>query len=388
MKIYARRPHSFALASSLTLLLLFRIVLPAGDEPDFYVRFGKILLGDDISPIAVMSRLFNVELVEVFNCSIKSSPFSLTSQIASPGCDMPLLDVVIRWISAGIVVVGIWVAAVLYYNFRSFSNAFPPSTEGNDRLNAIMVTLCFPGFLYFIGLASVEVLVLALSVVALLFLRSPKLLVGFVLLCLMLDLGNTLVLTAFLANFYVIKTLLGLKRVGSAIFYSLTLVSVSVILGANALLYLMNISSIISPKAASVYDALTFGSQAELAGKYNLALRPILTTVSLVFYTPSYVQAPLTYLLFILTLIIVMAKVYRARYFNKNPEAMAAFWSSVLTVIFFTVMLPTYSYGKYYAFLLPILLQPAVSVLGLKRMLALSTSMSFLTVLNILMYRL
>lgn len=370
---------------SFILIILYRSILPYGDEPDFHIRLHGLLYDIGRTPLKFLYEVFDNNIVYKSNCNVKSSITSLSGSITGIDCFLSVKDYFIRIFNHFLIVFFLFFIVFIYDQEKhiSFKNKSVSSLLLRD---SILISSIFPGFLYFTGLASVESLVLLLSIVIILYINNIILLTILVTIIFFIDAGNTVVVLLFLFIYA------GLIFLSSRIkkVWLLILISCSIIVlmsfGLEVILLLSGLPAPIGNKVQAIYNVLTIGSQSDLISKYPSIYRPLYTATTLVLSTPKYLFSVFALILVAVAVFLLMIK--WKKFFNtfNNNNIFALFFSAISTVIVVTSILPTYAYGKYYAFLIPVLIMPFVSVFGFYRTFLYCLLISVVTIINFIFF--
>lgn len=366
---------------SFFLILLFRLVLPNGDEPDYHVRLSGLVNSDVFSPVSWLYDNLSLNVIYKPACTVISSVYSFAGSISGAECFLSKEDYFVRsfshLLSALFIFSGVLIFEIYRFRIRKFYCPSDPLVR-----DSILVSLLFPGYLYFLGLASIESLTLILSTFTVLFIRSTVLVLFFFLSVFYIDVGNSIVLLFFIMSytlfFWCAKTF---KRISVYLIFSLGLVIV-LSLGTKVILFFSVLPSPIGNKAISIYNVLTIGGQADLVSKYPAFFRPVYTFTTLVLHTPSYLSSIASFGLIGSVSFILFFKRKSLKSLFSSNRILALFMAAFSTIIYVTAILPTYAYGKYYAFLIPIFILPFVRVFGFKKSSLFSVVISVCSVIN------
>lgn len=343
------------------LSILARWVFPFGDEPDFGVRAVELAGGNapKWTPYALFDHLLSQFTLES-NVLIDASPSSLSARIVEPPPFEP------NWQRAARVGMLLLVCAPLFA-LMAFGDHLEPWFVHRDHLErarALAVSMLLPSIIYGLGLLSVEQYGLALALV-IVTLRGCWIAVA----CLTgyyftIDPGNCLVVIAFLCLLAVNQALVCTRR--ALLFASAMLVAPLVAYQyGDAVLGMVARVGFLTGKSEAIQFVLLTGVEKV---KYPLYERPLITFITSVFMTPSYVKVTVLYLPFFGALVWLMWRSWRSlrAYFavdcgdvvNRSDVRGAV---EVMTCVEFVLVVvfiaPTYAYCKYYLFLAPLFVQ-------------------------------
>jgi hypothetical protein len=150
-----------------------------------------------------------------------------------------------------------------------------------------------------------------------------------------------------------------------------------------------------SNKATSIIDAY---KDSDVIKKYPIYFRPIITLMSFILFTPNYVKSVPAYIIFYSMAVYAVLiykrqfqlsykvrKNYLVKYADLKIKAIY-FLTAIATIITLISILPNYSNGKYYIFLIPFLMLPAYTVFNKKSILKFMFFTNTIIFINILFY--
>lgn len=348
-----------------------RFVLPFGDEPDFTVRAVE-LVDDDHPPWTPYYWLGSLldELQVESACEPDASPTSIWGRIESGNCGEPIEQIIIRvalilLCSVPLLWVIIFRRAV--YRLLRMLGLRIEAVELNERLDALATALLIPGMVYYLGLLSHEQFTLVVSLLISVVWGSWWLVLSLASYMMALDLGNGVIVFAFLAVYLVIAQVwqfAGFK--GVAVF--LIGVAVVAFVGGYELLNYVQVLPLLADKATAIFEkSLT----ADFLDKYPPILRPVITYITGVFMTPAGVKAlPVQLLLAVAITVGLWRWLTRLRQSAERSLAASAMLNArvlpmiaaLTTILAFSLLLPDYANAKYYMFLTPFFARPLMGV--------------------------
>lgn len=376
----------------IVLSLTARALYPFGDEPDFTVRAPSLIFSEHSwwLPYYWLSGLLS-QLDYTSNCIINSTPLSLTQEIDRTTCTQDIWQIVLRLIITVTVAMPLFLAVTFRKNFVSLTKLLGykiSHAEWNERLNILSLTLVFPGFIYFFGVLAEEQYVLMLSILIFLLWGNIYILVFLLFLIAAIDIGNFLVVSYFAALLFSLDRIINKVKLLYILFAFLLLTITFAVLNFYVIEQLSNIA-FISEKTTSIIDAY---QDSDVINKYPIYLRPAITAMSLVLFTPAYVKSLLAYIILFLivfyTLLIYknqFSTSYKSKYiaplaYIELKTKTAYFTTAFVSIITLIVILPNYSNGKYYIFLMPFLLLPYYKIYKKESML------KFMVLINIIIF--
>ncbi|MGR2882813.1 hypothetical protein ABMX65_13450 [Vibrio vulnificus] len=362
----------------LVISLAYRFLLPFGDEPDFTVRTVEIQMIDSIwSPYYWISGLTQ-EINIISECQVNATPLSLSAQIDHATCSEPIWQVLSRWLITLFIALPFIVC--LFFKLDK-------SVNDSHRKVALSLSLLFPGFIYYLGLFSHEQLTLILSVLIFLFFKNIVIVGLLLLLTLSVDVGNGVVVLFFIASLLLYRKVFSVYHWKGVIVTSFFQVLIVLTLGYTVLMYTSSFD-LIAGKSQAMYELL---DQSDLVDKYPVLLRPVITFMTFLIFTPFFVKVPLVYVIVGLVSIVAIIKLIRYCSENYSIEQQASLlemYVALLVIVSFVFMFPNYNNAKYYIFLLPFIIMPFVEVLGKFKILLFFVSLNALIILHLIYFRL
>ena len=358
--------------------LLARFALPYGDEPDWTVRSIELLAfkEEPWSPYFYIKELLNYVQIDSVNCIVDASPTSLSAHFSS-ACFSNYQSVLPRFLITLFVLFPL--LALIFCKDRENSNfnhatSCEISKYGVLRTDALLLSLFFPGVIYYLGVFSPEQLSLAICLMLIVFYDRLLLVILLFALASLVDFGNALVFMLFYLYFR--GSLSIVQRFGLKVFFisSIFLMLAALVAGYVVLSvfesygpYLGSIMAPVFGKASAIFEALEQGGYAD---KYPVFLRPIITYMSSILLLPSGFKATFAILftsvcLLAFSLLFVLNKTYR------KPEVLPEVYLFLLCPVFFvcimTFLIPNYAFAKYYIFTMPFILYGFLNFVSFNR---------------------
>lgn len=361
------------------LSLCYRLLLPFGDEPDFTVRAPDLLNGTYPfwSPYSLM-HLFYDSFNMQSHCRVEGSPLTLSAQIDLSSCKEPIEQIFGRWILLLIVTLPLIICCLM-----RFKNKHGHSYSKD----ALVLSITFPGVVYYLGVFSHEQFSLVLSLLLIITWQYKIITLVLCSLIMAIDLGNSVVVIFFVSLMFFYSYVSRVYSVKTSIYIMLAQVLLCLFLGHEILSFTSGIS-LLESKSVAMYELL---DSSGLAEKYPVILRPIITFMSFVFYTPSFIKVPVVYAFSILGFaylirkLVLKMKVSNDVILEKHYLYMMVSLSSILSFVF---MFPNYSNAKYYIFLLPFIFQFLLHAIDAKKLLLFCLILNKLVLLHLIFYSL
>lgn len=369
------------------LSLAARFLYPFADEPDWTVRAPSVLFGDHPfwSPYYIFRNWLNTLSIDNSVCAVQASPMSLWAHIPNQ-CSENFEQIIIRWVLTLFILMPMLLIIVLrqaFIRFMSVLHVRLSYNEWNNRIDALALSLLFPGMLFYLGVLSLEQLHLIAALYIFLFWGFWFLIFSLLVIMLSIDLGNSVVAIFFIGALWFFTHFSNNGRKKLFLFISL-LLCLAYFVNFKILDALLNISFVtvgITQKSLAMLSALD-GS--ELLTKYPIFLRPIISFMSFVFLTPTGVKAPLLYVLFSLYFVGITLKVIEKR--NNNVDVI--WFIPIAVIVFFVISFPTYSNAKYYIFMLPFLIYVSLLFFNKRNIFLFFLAANTFVFLHLILYRL
>ncbi|WP_198360692.1 hypothetical protein [Thalassotalea crassostreae] len=339
--------------------IVARFSFPFGDEPDYNYRAYQII--QDSHPIIspyhwLEGMLSNLDINS--NCQINSTPTSLNVSIDAESCQQPFYQALIRIFIALFFTIPILMLCVTKHK--------SDNPQFNFRQISILLSLCFPGFIYYLGVLADEQLVLFLSILIVLYFKNIYVVIALLMAIFAIDAGSFIVVLFFYCLTIVYQWLYSIKGFSWLLTVATIQIIVFYVLGTEILKNIPYIP-IIAEKAEAMFYAL---ESKDLVDKYPVILRPIITYMSFIFFTPAYVKSPILYAAIgclIFYSIFKLAKNFKSieiSHVNDFIVPSIAGFVSILCIVF---VFPSYVNAKYYVFMLPFFIAAALPVLSYKK---------------------
>ncbi|MCO6356693.1 hypothetical protein GBO14_18390 [Pseudoalteromonas shioyasakiensis] len=378
-KVYTTYFTIACVATFFILSVSYRLLLPFGDEPDFTVRAPDLLSSEYFfwSPYGLLSLFFDGGAIQAF-CKINASPFSLSAQIDLASCKEPLSQALIRWLVVILVTLPLFIFCFIRY--RSDGG----NTYGKD---ALLLSIIFPGTIYYLGVFSHEQLSLVLS---LLIIVTWRFKLATLMLCTLIsavDLGNSVVVIFFVVSLYFYGFITRVYSVRVSVIIMVIQVFLCFLLG-HELLYFTSSIGFLEGKSVAMYELL---NSSGLAEKYPVILRPIITFMTFIFFTPAFIKVPLAYVFSAAGLFYLSKKLAFKMKFDRGSTIVIDFLQMMVAlscILSFVFMFPNYSNAKYYIFLLPFLFQFFLHVTDIKKFYLFVLFLNLLILLHLMYYTL
>ncbi len=399
MTIYIKKNYDFGLKDLYFYFLIyflafiiFKIILPYGDEPDYYHRYSSFFL--NFNDFTLFQEHFNQGLT----CNavhLESSLFSIYSKISPYFCNNNFDDILER------VFYGLFFS-IFYFSliFSIFKNVkvlklLKLDVKNCDlNLHVFFCCLIYPVVIYYLGTRSNEIL---LFYFVLLFYLTWKnyifsYLLGFA--SIIVDFGNGLIFFLFISYFYLFRSFLNflsLKKLLISIFLLILILiiferqiqeQISIFLLQTDITFFQNLSKyVLKPEQNFIYPNY---------------IKLIITYFSFIFLTSGFVKSFLA--LTVMTIVIFYSilmifglikkkyfdEILKNNYFKNN---IINFCASITFVLLVVLTFPTHSYIRYYLFIYPFVFSVFFITIGPKKTFLLSVFSLVAVILEISIFR-
>ncbi len=365
--------------------LLGRFLFPFGDEPDFTVRAPQVLIGDHFfwSPYYVFSYLSD-SFDMVSQCEIVATPFSFGAKIDLSSCFKSFEQVLIRW---GATVSIIFPIIIVVVSRLSYDKDLKESSMILKQ-SALGLSILFPSMVFYLGVFAEEQFTLVLSLLIFYFWDNKLIVLLLISLITLVDLGNSVVVITFVLSAWFYLWLSRLYGVKKMVYLMLAQVFIFYIMGFKVLELTAGIP-VIADKSNAMFELLSGGSFTE---KYPVILRPVITFMTFVFFSPAFVKVPLIYFVFSLTLAYASKKL--RSYSLKQVEYHTGFNDSLIlscvaitSILSYVFMFPNYSNAKYYVFLLPFFIHTYLYVFSRNKLFLYFIAMNLVLHVHLILFR-
>ena len=323
------------------LFSIYKILLPFGDEPDFFVRSMRYLYNNDnfISPYIFIDSLVD-KLNIKSSCEFNSSSFTFLSGLNFKNCSQGFEQILYRvliQIYLSIPIFIIIIRSLVRRNDECF----------NKKVDSFLLSILTPSYLYYFGVLGVESFMLLVSSLLLFFKDKNKWIMFLICFYVMaIDIGDSFVLLFFVLSYFSIEYSLKHKGLFFTKSIMLIILLLAFIFGTDLLSIFTHIG-VVDDKLFSINSAYATGSS---QNKYPVLLRPIITYMTLVFATAWSVKSVVAYI-FVGGLLIYSS--IKARKIYLDIDFYSALYTPIFVILFFVFMFPTYANAKYYVFMMP-----------------------------------
>jgi hypothetical protein len=185
----------------LLLVITFRFILIYQDEPDWIIRLSEL------SNYESLANFFNYLSSEgdnffFYNCQLLFEVKLFFSKY-SYYCNQNFFVNVMRIFFTFLITLPILLLTLFRYKTSNVDFSKKEKYQDTNRiLDAISITLIFPGTIYYLGLLSLETFLISISLLSIYFVRKIYLCIFIIPSLFLIDVGNSIVLTLSIFFFF------------------------------------------------------------------------------------------------------------------------------------------------------------------------------------------
>jgi hypothetical protein len=380
------------------LIILYMLILPYGDEPDFNRRGYQFLLIFTSMDLHFFDGLFDL----INSKEIDKNNDGLINTISHCGYGGAIIDprqlfgafdynLCLQNVELALKRVALTLVIFLPLIIISITSQAKNSKkiktlmEYSFSKESISLSLIFPGFIYYSSVFSPEQITLMLSVLFIFFLFQTKYIFAIVLFSILylLDTGNAIVV--FLLTFYIVTSMFIYKKGGLNSFVLFNLISLLV--GYNGGQIILPFLSNYSAKMSVILSSYTSTDVALAIDKWPLISRPIMTFMSYNLMPPSMAKHPLIYIMVSFGIIYTFFKHFYSKLcyevdFKYLLISIAVF-SGISICVF---LMPGYTNAKYYIFTLPLFINSLLQYYSFKTLLYFFLTLNIVILVDYLLF--
>lgn len=319
----------------LILVLVYKIILPFGDEPDFQEQILRI---QNKNLISYVYQLFNINLeyINNLNCELNDNKYKLIFSNINT-CIKYNAHLLLDRLLPQMAIEAILIIPLLLYSVK----------YSNQLSDKILLTLLWPSVVYFLGNISNEQLVLVLLFLQILLIKNIYIFLVIAALLFYLDQGQAIVMAYFYINYFIINLIFINKN------YKIIIMSYVSIVFVLTIIFKENNQIIIKylnyRKLNDIFNVINYGG---FYDNYYYHERLIVFFSSAILNTPSGVKSIISMITFLLFTLYY----YTNKRILINKIYIKNILPVILTVMSIIYIIPTHSYAKYYVFMIPFIL--------------------------------
>lgn len=370
-------------------LFLYRYLLPFGDEPDFWIRAKSFVEGVslpdtpyNILKLDFLNFIFNKADYLNLKCQFFNHPFTIWPKISHSLCTPNIKQIIIRVSITLILSTPLFL--YLFYKYISYKLGYSSSHKLKNTSEIVFLCLFTPSVLFHIGFLSIESFILSISFILILAEKDFFIVIIALLIIFLSDFGQFLIVS--LAYIIILISKFYYHHFKLVYFY-IFLISFIFIALSIKFIFINDIIFYISSFKIDFLDYIARNLRHILNFKdsYPTILRPIITYMGFVFYTPFFIKIIPLYILFTLAILIKLYDYYFYSFINNSSKDLLNenfFVTSnlIITVILIVIIFPPFSQAKYYIFIFPIIYKFLLTFTPFKNI------MIFLMISNLLVF--
>tara|TARA_A100001011_G_scaffold395683_1_gene491424 strand:- start:6900 stop:8114 length:1215 start_codon:yes stop_codon:yes gene_type:complete len=353
-------------------LVLFRIILPYGDEPDYVHKYGLYL--------------FNFGGFNIFDTSDWSQALTCNKgylvgdlldtfmRIAPYFCNNKAEDFAER------ILIG-FIINILYFSFVFLMLKNPKilkilkikSQTNNTNMHLFFCCLLYPSINYHLGLRSNEVFLFYIILLFFFTWQNYFVSISLSLIAALIDPGNAVVFIIFILYFYMTRFLISKFKLKYILLSNLSLIVliffnhenlrefVAILLENSGILYFQNISTHVI-KDEQLYLTSSF-------------LKLIITYFSFIFLTPGFVKSTILFIfisiIFVYSFLFILGiankkKLLRLERDKNYNDTLINALICILYIVIMVFSLPSHSFIRYYIFVYPFIFSLLLYIFNLR----------------------
>ena len=392
-------PTSFKLnfflvfALYLSIVLIYMMFLPYGDEPDFirvapkYIDFlGSLHLNYFDGLITIIEnndkKTYGYETYALSNCQYVVNPKQFFGVYDYISCKQ---NPILGFKRTTLTVLIYFPLMFLVFQKNKTQRLNDSFIHTNYILNNKSFQLCFlfPAFIYYSSVFSLEQITLMLSVSFIFTFFNSKYIysIPIFMLLFFLDRGNALVVLTITS--YTFFALIVYKKVGFLYYMVLNLLAIIFVylLSTQILYFLGPYSSVIAEKLNDL------SNWNDISTKYPLWSRPFMTLLSYSFMPPAYSKHLLVYSAMFLGGGFTIYRHFCSGIRNQaSLSYLVAFIAVISSISIIVFILPGHSNAKYYIFTLPIVINTFLNYFSYKALFKFFLLINLIILINYILF--
>ena len=375
------------------IYFIFRYLSPFGYEPDFWIRAPDYVLGtkdvwsltnfkiefpiiSDLRKLLDYESFCNTSSFDFKNHLIYGSKInntlSIFQSIDHSSCTQKIFQILIRVSIVIILTLPIWLMFIFkkysYFFFKIIDSSLSYRAYSRN-IDAVILSLFFPGMMYYLGVMAIEQFTLLISLSLIFFSRSFLIILP-IFLIILIDFGNGFLLLGLIILAYLF---LYIYQKLNYLFYSLIILltlSTTYYFSTNLLSLLINNPpfNFLPEILVNYFHSVENHNAVEnTKDKYPLFVRPIIFFMTFIYWTPGNIKVILVYIIvffFFLHFFIkynfdmyLLSMKRNLSYANYGFLYTCLSHSLIVSCLICIFILPMYCNAKYYIFTLPFIVR-------------------------------
>ena len=359
----------FYFAIFLVAFIIFRVILPYGDEPDYMWKYQLYIFN-----IENLNYLDTRDYSQSITCNSRNiigSIFEPIMRIKPFFCNNTVTEFLER-VSIGFVlnILYFTLIFILFKNKKTLKYLKIEKGFTDINMHIFFCSLIYPSVIYHLGLRTNEVFLFYL--VLAFFLTWNSYLISYLLgfLTLLIDMGNGVVFVIFISYFYLFRYLVSFIKLKYILYSHIALFIILILFHEQSRLVLATILDSAVHIKNFLPDTLysyTNSVSTHILKDHRLYETPnifklFITYASFIFFTPAYLKSTILFILisclFFYIFLIMMGFVSNKKYkFVTENKFYNEYITNAIICIFFILLVvlsvPSYSFIRYYLFIYP-----------------------------------
>jgi hypothetical protein len=351
----------------LVTFIIFRVILPYGDEPDYIYKYQLYIFN-----IEGLNYINTTDYSQSITCNSRNiigTIFEPIMRIKPFFCNNSVTDILER-VSIGFVlnILYFTIIFILFKNKKKLKYLKIEKGLTDINMHIFFCSLIYPSVIYHLGMRSNEVFLFYLILLFFLIWNSYLLsyLLGF--LTILIDVGNGLVFFMFINYFYLFRYLVSFIKLKKILYFHFALFFILILFHEPLRLAFASFLDSIN----TTYLFPDFNQYKNSISKYVLRddrlyetaniFKLFIAYASFIFFTPAYLKSTILFILmsclFFYIFLIMMGFVSNKKYkFVTENKFYNEYITNVIICIFFTLLIilvvPTFAFIRYYLFIYP-----------------------------------
>lgn len=349
--------------------ILFRIILPLGDEPDYFHRYSEYIL--NLSGFLYYTGDFS-QAVTCNSVHQDTSLFGYSGTISPFFCNNSISDFIIRtFIGLILNFIFFFIVYCLVKNNLYLKIFKSNKKRVNLNLHIFFASLLYPTVIYYLGTRSNEIFVF--YIVLLFFFTWKNIFISYLLSfsAILIDFGNGSIFLLFISYFYFLRALNLKYKLDKIIIFNLIVYALLIIYEREFQNFLVGYFE----KSNIIYlqNFAEHVFKVEKLFLYANFVKLIITYFSFIFMTPGFLKSTLLIVTMtgvIIYTILTIFNYVKNIHFKENLKLVdnqEYFFNAIVCigfVILSVLIFPTHSFIRYYLFIFPFIFSLFFLVFG------------------------
>ena len=397
--MYYLKNKIFLFLLLILFLILYRFLLPFGDEPDFWIRAKSLTLGDSLpdTPFNILNSnfiifLFNQADYLSLKCQFLNYPFTIWPTISHSLCSSDKLQILIRLKITLFFLTPLFF--FLFYKFINFKLGYLSKSKLDNYFEISLLSLFTPSIMFHIGFLSIEAFVLCISLILMLEYKNLMISILCLLIIFFLDFGQFLIVAL---GFIIVHFSTIYYKYFKLKYFYLFLSIITIVMIYSKIFFFNNLTILLQNSNIEFLDYIARNLRHILnfEDKYPTLFRPIITYMGFVFYTPFYIKIIPLYLIFIVAILIKLYDYYFYSFIRNNNSSFTSLLNErffiisnlIFIIILIAIILPSFVQAKYYLFIIPLIYRFLLTYTSFKNILIFLITSNLIVFIFLILFR-